>query len=142
MKQNRTLPRLMAALTLLLGLDLIGSVLALYIGGLARREASGSALTPIFTREAVALQLRWVWPVLALWLAVFLAAALTGRLHCAQASPADPPGAARPLRRVTALRWALLALAVILIAAGVWNGGLHDVLVKAVNICTECIGLG
>lgn len=30
----------------------------------------------------------------------------------------------------------------ILIAAGIWNGGLNDVLIKAINICTECIGLG
>ena len=29
-----------------------------------------------------------------------------------------------------------------LIAAGVCNGGMRDVWVKAVNICTECIGLG
>ena len=29
-----------------------------------------------------------------------------------------------------------------LIAAGVRNGGMFDVLVKAINICTECIGLG
>lgn len=35
---------------------------------------------------------------------------------------------------------ALLALA--LIASGAANGGMRDVWVKAVNICTECIGLG
>ena len=33
-------------------------------------------------------------------------------------------------------------LAAALIALGVLNGGLRDVLVKAVRICTECIGLG
>ena len=40
------------------------------------------------------------------------------------------------------LRIALLAAAVVLIVLGVQNGGLNDVLVKAINICTECIGLG
>ena len=40
------------------------------------------------------------------------------------------------------LRIALYAAAFVLLALGVANGGLWDVLVKAVNICTECIGLG
>ena len=40
------------------------------------------------------------------------------------------------------LRTALYVLAAALIVLGVMNGGLWDVLVKAINICTECIGLG
>ncbi len=40
------------------------------------------------------------------------------------------------------LQAALYTAAVVLIVLGVMNGGLWDVLVKAVNICTECIGLG
>lgn len=43
---------------------------------------------------------------------------------------------------VNAVRCALYALAAALIVTGVMNGGLKDVLVKAINICTECIGLG
>ncbi len=39
-------------------------------------------------------------------------------------------------------RIALFSVAVIFIIIGTMNGGLHDVLVKAINICTECIGLG
>ena len=39
-------------------------------------------------------------------------------------------------------RWILLALAGLFIILGVINGGANDVLVKAINICTECIGLG
>ena len=41
-----------------------------------------------------------------------------------------------------ALRILLYAAAVLLIVLGVMNGGLRDVLVKAIQICTECIGLG
>ena len=41
-----------------------------------------------------------------------------------------------------AVRAVLFIAAVVLIAAGVMNGGLRDVLIKAINICTECIGLG
>ena len=35
-----------------------------------------------------------------------------------------------------------VARAAAMLIAGVLNGGMRDVLVKAVNICTECIGLG
>ncbi len=40
------------------------------------------------------------------------------------------------------MRKLLVLLAILLIAVGVANGGARDVLVKAINICTECIGLG
>lgn len=43
---------------------------------------------------------------------------------------------------IPAVRIALYAAAAVFIVLGVMNGGLWDVLVKAVNICTECIGLG
>lgn len=47
-----------------------------------------------------------------------------------------------PAGRIRMLRAALLALSVLLITAGVYNGSAKDVLGKAINICTECIGLG
>ena len=53
---------------------------------------------------------------------------------------ADPP--ARRALPVGVVRGALLAAAAVLIALGVLNGGMRDTLVKAINICTECIGLG
>lgn len=40
------------------------------------------------------------------------------------------------------IRMALLALAVVFIIAGVFNGSMEDMLIKAINICTECVGLG
>lgn len=40
------------------------------------------------------------------------------------------------------IRIALIVVALALIIAGIFNGGMADVLSKAVNICTECIGLG
>ena len=39
-------------------------------------------------------------------------------------------------------RFVVLTVAIGLIIAGILNGGMADVLEKAVNICTECIGLG
>ncbi|MGN0814203.1 MAG: CD1871A family CXXC motif-containing protein [Candidatus Coproplasma sp.] len=40
------------------------------------------------------------------------------------------------------VRIVLGCLAVTFIILGVFNDGMHGVLVKAINICTECIGLG
>ena len=41
-----------------------------------------------------------------------------------------------------ALLAVVLALAVVLIITGVFNGSARDVFGKAVKICTECVGLG
>ena len=40
------------------------------------------------------------------------------------------------------MRWALLCVAVGILVYGFFAGGTADVLTKAVNICTECVGLG
>lgn len=45
-------------------------------------------------------------------------------------------------RNLTGLWILLLALSAGLILRGILNGSMQDVFVKAVNICTECIGLG
>ena len=88
------------------------------------------------------------------WTAVaFLAACMTSVLHgrSCRREVAALKGQARGktgdslTRReypVTMIRTALYVLAAVLIMLGVLNGGLRDVLIKAINICTECIGLG
>jgi len=40
------------------------------------------------------------------------------------------------------IRMLLYAAAAVLIVLGVMRGEAQDVLIKAINICTECIGLG
>ena len=44
--------------------------------------------------------------------------------------------------KVHKIRLCLLILAIGLVFWGAANGSLYDVLVKSINICTECIGLG
>ena len=39
-------------------------------------------------------------------------------------------------------RGVILALAIVFIVVGIFNGGMADVLGKAIRLCTECIGLG
>ena len=53
-----------------------------------------------------------------------------------------PAAAVRKSFSLGLVRVALLGVAIVFILLGVMNGGLYDVLVKAINICTECIGLG
>ena len=43
---------------------------------------------------------------------------------------------------LTGVRTTVIAIAVIFIVIGIFNGGAEDVLKKAIAICTECIGLG
>ncbi len=40
------------------------------------------------------------------------------------------------------VRISVLTIAIVFITVGIFNGGMSDVLGKAVRICTECIGLG
>lgn len=44
--------------------------------------------------------------------------------------------------RLNRIRCVIFVLAVIFIIAGIANGNMHAVMVKAINICTECVGLG
>lgn len=45
-------------------------------------------------------------------------------------------------KKITFIRLVVLIIAVALIAIGYFSDGTADVLTKAINICTECIGLG
>lgn len=54
-------------------------------------------------------------------------------------SPADP---AKKGHKLLYLRLALLGVSIAIFAYGFFAGGTSDVMTKAVNICTECVGLG
>ena len=54
-------------------------------------------------------------------------------------SPADREGGRNNSTRVRAI---LILAAIVFIIMGILNGSAKDVLYKARNICTECIGLG
>lgn len=61
------------------------------------------------------------------------------------ASPAGSkpsPAAKDCSRSLLAARWAILGIGVVILVYGFFAGGTNDVLTKAINICTECVGLG
>ena len=43
---------------------------------------------------------------------------------------------------VWGMRGAILVVGIVCLVLGILNGGMADVLGKAIRICTECIGLG
>lgn len=68
------------------------------------------------------------------------------QIELAKAAPRKAAQSVKPSGKgahiKNAARIVLLCAAIALIVLGVNNGGMFDVLVKAINICTECIGLG
>lgn len=69
---------------------------------------------------------------------------LKKELELRKSAPKRKPDAVIPEKTAgrNVVRVLIAAAAVALIVLGVMNGGMFDVLVKAINICTECIGLG
>ena len=47
-----------------------------------------------------------------------------------------------PAKTMLITRCVLCSVALVFILLGIFNGGVQDVLGKAIAICTECIGLG
>ena len=96
-----------------------------------------------FTMDKAIAALRALTPLYILYALILIAALALQRKVKVQtakvkaARPAAQPKAARPL-----VQLCLFILALVFILLGVLNGGWYDVLVKAINICTECIGLG
>ena len=55
-----------------------------------------------------------------------------------------PENVAAELHRISPLIYTVIGMAAagVFIVLGVLNGSMEDVLRKAINLCTECIGLG
>lgn len=58
------------------------------------------------------------------------------------AAAKQPVAPASRKSRTRRLQFAVLAVALLLLVVGFFTGGTSDVLTKAINICTECVGLG
>lgn len=127
--------------SVLLAIVLCWSAVDIWLQGSALRSVDPT--TVIYSVAAVRTKAILVCPFFVLWL-IILVLSLCLCPHkrrptqiCARRAVAIPVSPS--LRR---LRWGLLVLAAGFVVLGVLNGGLRDVLMKAVNLCTECIGLG
>ena len=116
----------------------------IYISG---SQAAALPGTPIFSMPDVLQRLQNGKALFVVCICVIAVTALLHRIsgtaaHAAQHTTLYRPGHEIPARRLAMLRCTLLVAALLFVVLGVMNGGLYDVLVKAINICTECIGLG
>ena len=142
-KGQRLTAWILTGLTVLLAIALCWAALDLWLEGRAIRQTSPAAV--IYSPEAVHARAGKVLPVFLAWLVALVAALCFGPRNAKPFHPrtrASAQAAVPTPRRLQWLRIGLFAAAAVLIVLGVLNGGLRDVLVKAVNLCTECIGLG
>lgn len=82
--------------------------------------------------------------ILALWTAKRDQASIRREIDLLKQAPASQTAPAVPDtdKKEALLRRAVLVIGISLLVFGFLTGGTADVLTKAVNICTECVGLG
>ena len=126
---------------------LIVADLIIYFEGVA--EKSSDPMANIYSTEAIADNAVFVLPVLAVSVLVTIVCVIVRAKDEKAAKPlgnidikqnTDDNGISPSA--VNIIRVIVLALALVFIIAGVFNGSLTDVFIKASKICTECIGLG
>lgn len=134
------------------------AIVTIYVEGSAY-QAAGHPSEWIFTREKVVSRIMPLLPLLFLSIAMTVFGLMRGIRDedaCKPAKDVDiaakeagmawtPPSQRTDpakLRRQNLLWCALMAAAVVMVLLGTFNGSMKDVLVKAIKICTECVGLG
>ena len=107
---------------------------------------AGVYLSPVYSASLVSERLSMVSPLLLIYavLAVVTVVAQLcfGKPQRTKVRIRPCPPREQGGKNVFAARIAILCLGALFIILGVMNGGSRDVLIKAINICTECIGLG
>ncbi len=103
---------------------------------------------------AVVFTLIWCLCALIFCLILSIITRISQRAEIAYLKEAISLGAAAPqksdncakTKKETVILWSvrgvILAAAIVFIVVGIFNGGMADVLGKAIRLCTECIGLG
>ena len=140
--KKKILPILLSVCCILLPVVLASVAYAIYVDGAARRMEN--PLESIYTAEKAGQVLIAALPlflVLLCTLAVSIVSGVKPKTGKASKNAIRMKPQAEP-KHVNILRAVVLIAAVLLIIAGIVNGGALDVLVKAINICTECVGLG
>lgn len=148
---NSALYVIWAALTVI-------SAVSIYRAG-AAYQAQGHPEAWIFTREKALEAFASYAPILALAVVVTVICAVKGIRDGNQDKPVADPDLisiyraereaerdrseeAAKAKKLRVARIAVLLIAVIFVVAGIINGSMEDMLIKAINICTECVGLG
>ena len=133
---------LLSLLCILLAVLICSAAVASYREGSRRKEEH--PLETVFTKEAVEDASAHIAPLLIVTAVMAGGGILIGVGDERKVYPSGMKRNVRKDRQVsqTIVRAVLLTAAVVCIIAGIFNGGMQDVFVKAANICSECIGLG
>ncbi len=140
--KGKILPILLAVCCIALAAILAAGAIVLYVDGAARRAEN--PLESIYTAEKAGQVMKAALPlflVLLCALVVSIALGVKPKTGKASKNAVRMKPQAEP-KHMNTIRTVVIIAAVILIIAGILNGGALDVLVKAINICTECVGLG
>lgn len=158
MDKRKILLYINSALYSLWAMLTVVSAISIYREG-AAYQAQGHPEAWIFTRERAIEAFGTYLPVLALAVAVTVFCVIKGYRDEDQDKPVADPGLvsiykaereaerdveaeAAKATKLRAVKVALLIAALIFVVAGIFNGSMEDMLIKAINICTECVGLG
>ena len=146
-KALKTLQWIFSVATIIITLLLCWQCLDIYLtGNLSENINAGVYISPVYSLEIVSARLSKLTPLLAIYGVLAIANIV---MHLGFGKAERPAGKIRrcpvpkqPGKMQRIARIAILCLGVFFIILGMMNGGSRDVLVKAINICTECIGLG
>ena len=120
---------------------LCARVIGIYQEGMARRAEN--PLASIYTPEIVAERLAPLGPLFFIAVGLVIGGLLAGAKDESAGKPVRPKAKTeRRQSRPGAVQAVILAAAIVFIFLGIFNGSALDVLTKAINICSECIGLG
>ena len=143
MNRNRIILILQAVICVLLAVVLAAGAVCICRDGLARKAEN--PLENVYTPENTAGLFTAALPLLIVFILLLAIGLALGVKDPKADRPAGPSGpvkpAAGPGNRKT-LQAVFVVMAAGFIAAGILNGSVGDVLIKAIHICTECIGLG
>lgn len=127
------------ALAVLLAAGAVG----IYLEGTAR--VAENPRESIYTAERAADKLAPAVPLLVAAVALAVLGIALGVKDPKAGKPAKAQGPVTPkaeMKHAGVIRAAVVVAAAAFILAGVLNGSARDVLIKAIHICTECVGLG
>ncbi len=145
-KARRVMRVVVAVLSVVVCLALCVQAIGIYMEGNAPENFSspGVRIHPVYSREIVSARLKQLMPLFIAYLVVLIAAVCikAWRRPKERLQIGVKPVVYHEMRGKNVLRAVLYVGAAALVIAGIANGGMRDVLIKAINICTECIGLG
>ena len=131
-----------SVLAVIITILLADSFICIYRAG--SEIKSVNPLESIYTREVIAKKFYYIAPVLIIFAVMTLCGLVLGVKTSSDAKIDNDFIRAKTLNRKSQknLQVIIILIAILLIISGVINSSARDVLYKAINICSECIGLG